>query len=168
MDSDLSDVFSPVPDWNQVRNGEELNDEIIRGKYFQWKAELYGTEELYTPYLLSLSVMLELDHPPVAPIFLKARVLNGGVELSWIRNKESDINGYKVYYGTSSKFYFGKGSNRGDSPIFAGNVDSIRLKGLKNEAVYFISITAVDNANQESGFSNEVIVRPSSIYSNGN
>jgi hypothetical protein len=164
---DLSDTFSPVPDWIQVRNGVELKDGIIQGKYFQWKAELYGTEEIYTPYLLSLSVMLELDHPPEAPTILKAVVLDGGVELSWISNKESDINGYKVYYGTSSRFYFGKSSNSGDSPIFAGNVDNIKLRGLNNESVYFISITAVDNANQESGFSNEVIVRPSSIYSNG-
>jgi hypothetical protein len=41
---------------------------------------------------------------------------------------------------------------------------SIALEGLENEKVYFFSITAVDNSNQESGFSKEFIVRPSMIH----
>ncbi|MBA7691783.1 hypothetical protein ES703_100337 [subsurface metagenome] len=157
-------TFPGTPEWIQVRNNAEISEGLRSGKYFQWKAELYGTEGIYTPYLLSLSVVLELDFPPAAPTLLKARPLNQGISLSWVKNKESDILGHKVYYGTSSRYYFGRGSDKGNSPIFAGNVNSFIIKDLKNEKVYFISITAVDNADLESGFSNEVIIRPSSIY----
>jgi len=157
-------TFPGTPEWIQVRNNAEISEGLRSGKYFQWKAELYGTEGIYTPYLLSLSVVLELDFPPAAPILLKARPLNQGISLSWVKNKESDILGYKVYYGTSSRYYFGRGSDKGNSPIFAGNVNSFIIEDLKNEEVYFISITVVDNADLESGFSNEVIIRPSSIY----
>ena len=158
------DLLHGVPSWIQVSNNQELLDGPTGGEYFQWKAELYGTKGMYTPYLHSLRVMLELDPPPAAPILLKATPLNTGVMLSWVKNKESDIHGYKVYYGTSPGYYFGKESNKGDSPILVGDVNSVLIKGLKNEEVYFFSITAVDRAEQESGFSAELVVRPSGIY----
>jgi hypothetical protein len=44
-------------------------------------------------------------------------------------------------------------------------MESFLVEGLDNEKVYFFSITAFDEADQESGFSNELIVRPSSVYS---
>ncbi len=152
------------PAWVQVKKDAEISAEFPSGKYLQWRAELYGTEGLYTPYLLSIKIMLELDLPPSAPTLLKVKPLNQGVRLLWAKNRESDILGYKVYYGESSKFYFGMGSRSGDSPVFAGNGTSIVLKGLKNEKVYFFSVTAVDITGQESGFSREMIVRPSSIH----
>jgi hypothetical protein len=151
------------PRWFQVRNGSEISENLT-GKYMQWRAEFYGTSGTYTPYLLSLEIMLELDVPPTAPVLLKASPVDGGVELVWAKNKESDILGYKVYYGGSSRFYFGKGSDAGDSPVFAGDTNSIVLKGLKNEKVYFFSITAIDVSDQESGFSKEMIARPSAVY----
>ena len=45
-----------------------------------------------------------------------------------------------------------------------GNTTSIELKNLINEKVYFFSITALDKSGQESGFSKEMIARPSKIY----
>jgi hypothetical protein len=75
-----------------------------------------------------------------------------------------------VYYGDSSLNYFGSGSNLGDSPVFVYGADgtdftmSFAMEGLENEQVYFFSITAVDDSNQESGFSKEFIVRPSLIH----
>jgi hypothetical protein len=151
------------PRWFQVRNGVEISENLT-GKYLQWRAELYGTSGMYTPYLLSMEMMLELDTPPLAPVLLKVKPVDGGVKLVWAENKESDILGYRVYYGESSKFYFGKGSDAGDSPVFAGDTNSIVLRGLKNEKVYFFSITAVDSSDQESGFSREMIARPSAVY----
>lgn len=159
-----SESISGVPRWIQVMNGTEVKDTDLMGKYIQWKAELYGTGGEHTPSLLSLDLALELDPAPMAPIILRSVPIDGGVVLEWSRNKENDIQGYKVYYGDSSNHYFGKGSDRGDSPLFVGNINRIVLHSLENEKVYFFSITAVDNADQESGFSNEVIVRPSSIY----
>ncbi len=153
------------PAWLQVINNVAFDKEYSEGKYLQWKAELLGTEGIYTPYFLSLDIALELDHPPTAPTLLRALPMNGAVRLIWVKNKESDIKGYKVYYGTSSRYYFGKGADKGDSPIFVNDISSFDLQGLENEKVYFISITAVDNEDQESAFSKEFITRPSSIYS---
>jgi len=170
----LSDLYFPpgeqysenpnVPRWIKVKNGKEVDRSIPGGKYLQWKAELYGTSGIYTPVLQSLSVALELDQPPSVPVLLRAEPVNEGVKLSWIKNRENDVKAYRVYYGTSSGYYFGKGSNLGDSPVTVGDVESVVLKGLENEKVYFFSITAVDRVGQESGFSKELIARPSSIF----
>ena len=152
------------PRWVQVKNGVEISENLT-GKYLQWRAVLYGTNGEYTPYLLSMEMMLELDPPPQAPVLLKVDPVDGGAKLVWAKNKESDISGYKIYYGGSSKFYFGTGSDADDSPVFVGDVNNFVLRGLENEKVYFFSITAVDSSDQESGFSEEFIARPSAVYS---
>jgi hypothetical protein len=160
---DGEDPFARIPGWNVVKNGRALPNALQGGRYLQWKVELYGTGGEYTPHLEELRVTIELDPPPAAPTFVKLVPLDGGARLRWVKNKESDIAGYRIYYGGSSGRYFGKGSDLGDSPIEAGNVDCIELKGLENEKAYFFSITAVDEEGQESGFSDERVVRPSSV-----
>jgi len=153
-----------VPRWIKVKNGQEVDRSIPGGRYLQWKVELYGTSGIYTPILHTLTIAVEPDPPPSAPVLLDVEPLNEGVRLSWVKNREKDVNAYRVYYGISSGYYFGKGSAMGDSPITVGDVDTLVLKGLQNERVYFFSITAVDNGGHESGFSKELIARPSSIY----
>lgn len=173
----ISDVFFP-PDTESTSGGlgERIsfnwktgyNGAVIkppqRGRYLQWKAELFGTDNLYTPYLDSLEVLVELDKPPLAPLLVEVKPLDGGVRVKWIKNKEKDVVGYRVYYGSSSHYYFGEDADLGPSPIDVGNIDELEIKGLENEKVYFFSITAIDEAGLESGFSREIAVRPSSIY----
>ena len=151
------------PKWKIAKNGEIIAE---KGRYFQWKAVLYGTNNKYTPILKSLHLFYEEDLPPSKPILLSAIPGNESVKLKWVANKENDIKGYRVYYGDSSHNYFGKGADLGNSPITLGNVTSVELKGLVNEKVYFFSITALDNSGQESGFSRELVARPSIIYKN--
>ncbi|MGQ9616758.1 MAG: hypothetical protein ACUVWJ_10225 [Spirochaetota bacterium] len=159
-----------VPQWVAVKNNVELKDMVLRGRYLQWKAVLYGTEGRYTPVLNSLIVSIEPNPPPGAPVLLEVSPANRGAVLRWVKNKEKDIVGYKVYYGISTKNYFGRGATQGDSPVFVAasmakdDAEIFELGGLENEKVYFISLTAVDNAQQESGFSRELIVRPSAIH----
>jgi hypothetical protein len=144
------------------------------GRYLQWKAELFGTGEsspflhgsgsLYSPALRSLIIYLESDDPPLPPAILKAAPIDGGFELSWLANRESDLRGYRVYYGSAARYYHGKGADLGDSPAGVGNVNKVVLKGLANEQVYFVAVTALDAAGQESGFSRELVVRPSRVF----
>jgi hypothetical protein len=144
------------------------------GRYLQWKAELFGTGEsspflhgsgsLYSPALRSLFIYLELDDPPLPPAILKAAPIDGGFELSWLANRESDLRGYRVYYGSAAQYYHGTGADFGDSPAGVGNVNKVVLKGLANEQVYFVAVTALDAAGQESGFSRELVVRPSRVF----
>lgn len=151
------------PPWILMRKGEPPRGDSLKGRYMQWKVVLLGTDNRYSPRLYSLDIALQLDLPPQPPTLLDTAGGDESVRLFWVRNNESDIKGYKVYYGTGSGFYFGKGARGGNSPVWAGDVTSYLLSGLDNEREYFFSITAVDAEGQESGFSSEFVARPSSI-----
>ena len=167
-DGDLGTTYSSngiklrnEPEWKIAKRGEKIG---INASYFQWKAEFYGTENTYTPILDRLTVYYIPDRPPARPILLDAVPGNGSVHLKWVSNKEYDIVGYKIYYGTESKMYFGRGADIGDSPVLVKNINEITLKNLKNEQVYFFAITTVDRSGQESDFSRELATRPSLLY----
>ncbi len=63
-------------------------------------------------------------------------------------DNDSNVAGYKVYYGTTSRAY--------GSPIDVGNVTTCPLKGLTKGRTYFIAVTAYSPSNEESDFSDEV------------
>lgn len=72
----------------------------------------------------------------------------GSMSLTWSPNSESDLAGYKVYVGTQSGTY--------GPPITVGNVTTYQLNNLAMNTTYFVSITAVDTAGNESLHSAEV------------
>jgi PKD repeat protein len=66
------------------------------------------------------------------------------LNLSWVANPESDVIGYKIYYGTDGKYpYSGTGADQGASPIDVGNVLTYTLTGLP-DGLYHLTITAYD------------------------
>ena len=71
------------------------------------------------------------------------------VTITWDPNTESDLAGYKVYYGTSSGNY----SANED----AGNQTHHTLSNLVSGQTYYISITAYNTSGNESDKSVEVI-----------
>lgn len=71
------------------------------------------------------------------------------VTVSWNANIESDLAGYRVYYGTAPNFY--------ERSVYVGNVTSVILPVCGDSASdYFYAVTAIDFAGNESGFSEEV------------
>lgn len=70
------------------------------------------------------------------------------VTLSWDENTESDLAGYKVYYGTSTGTY--------TSNADVGNFEIYIVTGLVEGQTYFFAVTAYDLVGNESGYSNEV------------
>ena len=70
------------------------------------------------------------------------------IRVAWDPNTEPDLAGYKVYYGAASGTY--------GAPIDAGKVTTYTLAGLTLGQAYFISVTAYNTSNIESGHSNEV------------
>ncbi|MFN8008996.1 MAG: fibronectin type III domain-containing protein [Terriglobia bacterium] len=85
-------------------------------------------------------------------VFLFARLcasslLAADIQLSWNPNTESDLAGYKVYYGSSPRRYTHL-AGVADRPNFI-------VSGLV-AGTYFFAVTAYDFSGNEGGFSNEV------------
>ena len=91
------------------------------------------------------------------------------VTLAWDANTETDLAGYKVYYGTTpGGSYNGSGSSDGASPIIVplGSLASpsspqFTVHGLTEGAYYFVA-TAYNADGLESGYSNEAYTPGSS------
>ena len=92
-------------------------------------------------------------------VVLIAPALAGSATLSWTANSESDLAGYRVYYGTSPR--------TGTDPkvctmcgyttkVDVGNVTTYTVANLTNNTTYYFSVTAYDNSGNESAFSLEV------------
>jgi len=78
------------------------------------------------------------------------------VSLSWSANAESDLQGYRVYYGTRPGVYQ---QARGTGVNVGSNVQ-YQVTGLTRGTVYYFAITAFDKAGNESGYSGEVSLMP--------
>ena len=70
------------------------------------------------------------------------------IRLAWDANTESDVAGYKIYYGTSSKSYTGS--------VDVGNTTTYTLTGLTQGQTYYIAVTDYNASGSESGYSTEV------------
>lgn len=75
-------------------------------------------------------------------------LLSGIIKLAWDPNIETDLAGYKIYYGVASRTY--------TTVINVGNVTTYSVHGLDQGVTYFFAATAYDTSNNESGYSNEV------------
>lgn len=77
------------------------------------------------------------------------------IELSWDAptinadgTQLTDLAGYNIYYGTSSRCY--------DTKINVGNVTKHKIDNLITEVTYYFAVTAYDMSGNESEYSNEV------------
>ena len=69
------------------------------------------------------------------------------VSLTWDRNTETDIAGYRVYYGTTSRAY--------NWFVDVGNTTTFTVTGLTDGATYYFAATAYDTSHLESTYSVE-------------
>jgi len=86
----------------------------------------------------------------VAALFsfaISALAATSSVSLTWDPNTESDIAGYKVYWGTSSGVY----NQSKDVPQSTASVPELTV-GVR----YYFAVTAYNEAGLESGYSEEV------------
>lgn len=75
-------------------------------------------------------------------------------------NTETDLAGYKVYYGIATENY--------ETHIDFGNQLTYTVTGLADGAVYYLALTAYDLTGNESGYSNEVTAEARDITPPGN
>jgi hypothetical protein len=80
------------------------------------------------------------------------------VTLSWDESPSSSVTGYYVHYqmGDDTSPFTGTGADQGDSPIDVGDTLSVNLTGLTDGAAYYFAVTAYDDADNVSVYSNIV------------
>ncbi len=91
--------------------------------------------------------------PPAPPAGLSAVPLESALALSWDANEEADLAGYKIHYGNVQAGEY-------QSTVDVGLVTDYQLTGLTGGTVYYVALTAYDEANNESDFSGEVQATP--------
>lgn len=95
--------------------------------------------------------------PPSIPQNLAVMVGDSTLTLSWNANSEADFYQYRIFGGTSP-------NPTGIVDSNMGRLDTVSVvTGLVNGTTYYFRITAVDNAQNESGYSNEVSASPVNI-----
>ncbi len=137
------------------------------GRYLELKFQLYPDGKgSQSPKVSSAAIDYRPNNPPPAPTGLTARAGDGTIELSWNPIQQTDLEGYIVYYGTSSGIYRSSDSDAGASPIDIGSRTSLSLEGLQNGTLYYIAVAAYDTAGRQhrSSLSKEVSARPSDFY----
>ncbi|OPY69608.1 MAG: Fibronectin type III domain protein [Syntrophorhabdaceae bacterium PtaU1.Bin034] len=72
----------------------------------------------------------------------------GQVSLVWNANREADLVGYRLYYGTSSRSY--------SANVDVGNRTSFTVSGLQDGTTYYFALIAYNTSGQASAYSNEV------------
>ena len=82
------------------------------------------------------------------PVFTSA-VLAAQISLEWDANGEPDLDGYRVYYGTSSGNY--------TASVDIGNNTHCVISNLEQGVTYYFAATAYDSEGNESGFSDEIV-----------
>ena len=92
--------------------------------------------------------------PPEAPKRLFATAGNGTITLNWDSNSEADFGKYNIYGGISSA------PTTVVASILTIDETTITISGLDNDITYYYRMTAVDNDDNESGFSNEASATP--------
>jgi photosystem II stability/assembly factor-like uncharacterized protein len=96
----------------------------------------YNDDINYGPVQLQNNLASPDTIAPVAPPRnVVKRAVTGGVELRWSANKESDLAGYKIYYGSPTRYSFAH-------VVDVGNVTSYTLAGVSVSDT--IAVTAYD------------------------
>ena len=155
-------LYADDPDWIPFEPGAIFTPDT-RGRYLHLMAALYPDgKERQSPVLSDLTITYEPDLPPPPPSGLRAEAGNASVRLSWNPIADPDLEGYKIYYGSSPGHYFGEESDQGPSPVDAGGVQEFVLSGLENGRLYYFSVVAYDASTTpyQTLFSSEVSARP--------
>ena len=149
-------------EWKTFDPNSNIN---INSRYIQIKLIFAssGNNET-TPMVGRMSIDYEILPPPTMPTDLKAYASDKSVKLVWRGVSQfSSVTGYKIYYGTKPGIY-----DTENSPIVVSKTNEYIINNLKNDTLYYFTISAFDNLgeNHQSEFAKEVYARPRSFYSN--
>jgi hypothetical protein len=169
-----------------VKNSE---GEYLRGKYYQWRAHLIPSPDgARAPRFSGVELDYRPDFPPAPPLFVDASAGDRCVTLTWKKNVDHDILGYKIYYGTNpgridgiiSSINGARITNTGPGTAVQVRIDNgvieenrgldrpgkLSFPFFQNTVLYYFSISAYDTYkpdtayNHESALSKPVSARP--------
>jgi hypothetical protein len=109
------------------------------------KSKSCNSQNRYKPFLHLILVLILV---PCALGLVPSLSFAAQITLAWYSNTESDLAGYRLYYGTASGNY--------SASIDVGNTTQYTLTGLQEGLTYYFALKAYDQSNNESGFSSEV------------
>ncbi|MEN6475196.1 MAG: PKD domain-containing protein [Syntrophaceae bacterium] len=95
----------------------------------------------YKKSFLSLMILAMLFLFPLS-------VIAASLQVSWNANTETNLAGYKVYYGTTSGTYA--------TAVNVGKVTSYTIPSLSTGKTYYVALTAYDTSSNESDKSTEI------------
>jgi hypothetical protein len=70
------------------------------------------------------------------------------LEVTWNASSDTNVAGYKVYYGTVSQQY--------TNVVVAGNLTNALISGIKSGKTYYFAATSYNAAGWESSYSPEI------------
>jgi len=79
----------------------------------------------------------------------------GLITIAWDPNKEPELAGYRIYYGTASGSYK-RCVDIGNPPKSPSGLIEYTLSGLDKGKKYYIAVIAYEKNKDTSGFSSEV------------
>ena len=94
------------------------------------------------------SVLAFLFFFGLSMVALPSMVFSAQIKIAWSANGETDLEGYRVYWGTAPRTY--------GTSVDVGNVTTYTIPNLTAGQTYYIGVTAHDTAQNQSGYSNEV------------
>lgn len=137
--------------------GETVIDSI-ESKIYDGNDNLDKGVIIYTPILESFNISSPISEPVN---LIKEITSDGRIKLSWDNNQESDVAGYKVYYGNFNGYSF-------SNSIDVGNVTQIELDLPVHYKDSVIALTAYDldfDGNNDMTDGNESWFTESVYYS---
>ena len=172
--------------WYRIGKGQRniygltANDgtELI-GKYYQWRAHLIPSPDgHHAPTLSKVRLQYKPNLAPTIPKDLKVVSIGDRyVKLSWRKNLEPDLGGYKIYYGVYPDKFDGIithiNGKKLDNSISSGreievvidnkvieenmmnNPNMLNYPRMQNTVVYYFSVSAYDNYKEGTRFNHE-------------
>ena len=150
-------------DYNHGTNASIIASADLNYHFVNWTGTAVTAGKVASPSSASTTVLMDADYtvianfegdPPAAPTGLIATAGNGSVSLDWNDNNELDVNGYNVYRSTTQGSEYGQ--INGSLVAYSNYVDN----DVNNGIHYYYVVTAVDDANNQSGYSNEASATP--------
>ena len=173
--------------WYIIKNNQkniylkkDEKGEYIRGKYYQWRAHLIASPDgKNSPVLYDVNIIHKPDLPPAPPMFLEVSAVGDRfVELTWKKNVDADIYGYRVYYGVLPGKFDGilsyEKGRRISNDLGNGNYIKIRIDDsvidenkaldrrnlltypfMRNNILYYFSVSSYDSYKPDTQFNHE-------------